>query len=124
MALTNLSARESLGISLAVVKFVQFSQSSGTADLTLVAAVTGKRIVVLSLAVVADAAGQSFTTYSGTSAGDVVLPAFDLLADNPFTVERECGVLATEAGAALTLKAGIDTTTSGIKGHIAYVEVS
>lgn len=124
MAVTQLTEEQAGLIDKSLPKHTSFVLNAGTGDLTVAAGVAGKRLVVLSLVIVADVIGQSFSFYSGASAGgDEVFPAMNLLAALPYTDDFQRGLFKAEVGDGLILKPGIDGAVSSLKGHISYVEV-
>jgi hypothetical protein len=125
MATTNLTEREAGLVPHSLIKSVDFELTAGTADLDVVAAVAGKRIVVLNLVQIFSAANQAIEWFSGASAdGDTIYPPFSALADLPHTNAQKRGLFATELGDALVISPLISAATAEVRGHITYVEVS
>lgn len=99
----------------APVKFAIINQAAG--DGTIVAAVAGKRIRVLSYVVTSDTADTLVEFQSTTStaiSGDMRMPDNGILSANcgPF------GCFQTVAGELLNVQA----TTGAVDGHVTYVE--
>lgn len=103
------------GSTPAQIKFAVINQAAG--DATVVAAVTGKKIRVMSYVVTADTANtlvQFESTTSTAISGDMRFPDNGILAANcvPF------GCFETAAGELLNVQA----TTGAVDGHITYAE--
>ena len=103
------------GSSPALIKFAIINQAAG--DATIVAAVTGKKIRVMSYVVTADTA-DTLVEFQSTTAtaltGDMRFPDNGILSANcaPF------GCFETVAGELLNVQA----TTGSVDGHITYAE--
>ena len=125
MAITQLSEREAGLVPHSLLKSVDFTLTAGTSDLEVVAAVAGKRIVVLDLVQSFDAAGQSIEWFSDpSSGGDSIYPPFAALAFIPHVNGNARGLFKTEIGEALVFSPTISAATAGITGHLTYVVVS
>lgn len=99
-----------------VVKYAAIAASSG--DTTLVAAVAGKRIRVISYTLVVSAAANArFESGTGGTAltGQMALPANGGIAAS----ENPSGHFQTAAGALLNL----ELSTGSAAGHLSYIEV-
>ena len=105
----------------AAVKFAAISGSAG--DIAVVAAVTGKAILVLSYHIVPSAVAGTMRWESGAG-GTALTGAMQtgITGDTNVLILKDSnprGLFKTAAGAALSLEA----TTVNAAGHVTYVEV-
>ena len=85
----------------------------------IVAAVSGRRIVVLSYVISCGAA----SSFQWLDAAAALSPVTTLGDNRPFSASDRWGLLRTTAGQALQMAAGAGTSNN-ITGHLTYVEAS
>jgi hypothetical protein len=117
------SSQMTIGGATVIPKFAVISATGDNTDTTLVAAVTSKKIRVLSYTVICSAASTSITFYNGDpdSAGAAISGAMPLTANSGIHAGYcPVGHFETSSGTLLALEI---TGTGDVYGHLTYIEV-
>jgi hypothetical protein len=91
--------------------------TAASGDLTVVSAITGKRVVVVSYTLVSTAATSLPRWKSGANN---ISGALGLAANGAVSASSDAGVLATNPGEALLLN---NATATQVSGHVTYFVV-
>lgn len=103
-------------------KYAFANIAAGTTDGAIVAAVTGKRLRVISYALSALAAGATTATFTSKpgGAGTAITATISLAANGFASEEAECGLFQTSVGQGLSLTTAVG---AGVGVRVTYIEV-
>lgn len=102
------------------IKFAMIDDVATAGDNELVAAVSGKKIRLLSLVAIASGGANTLTLESGTDSGELS-GAMDLAADGQLVLPHNpCGWVETVAGESLNL---ILSAATAVGGFFTYQEI-